>query len=229
MNVAIILSGGVGTRFGSSVPKQYLEVNSKPIIMYSIEKFDLNKTIDEIVIVVAKEWEEFVKKNIELSNISKRISYAPAGVSRQNSIYNGLIVCKKLNNVDNVIIHDAARPCVSQRIITECMENLNDYDGVMPCIPVKDTIYLSRDGNQIHELLNRDELYAGQAPEAFKFKKYLDANESMITKLESIRGSSELAFKCNMSIKIIKGEERNFKITTVEDLSLFEKTIVEDK
>lgn len=222
MNTAIILAGGTGTRLGGKIPKQYIEVRNKPVITYCLEKFENNKEIDEIVIVAAKEWQDYITENTK--NISKIRGFAPAGESRQHSILNGM---KKSNpNTTNVIIHDAARPNVSNETITECIIGLNDYDGVMPVLPVKDTIYYSETGEQISTLLNRDQLFAGQAPESFKHEKYLAVHQGMtVEDLGKVRGSSEIAFKNGLRIKMITGDEHNYKITTIVDLEKFKSEV----
>ena len=102
------------------------------------------------------------------------------------------------------------------------IETTKSFDGVMPVIPVKDTIYLSKGGEQIDGLLNRDELFAGQAPEAFNLKRYLEINRGLSKEeLASVRGSSEIAYKNGFSIGLIAGDEDNFKITTPNDLERF--------
>lgn len=222
MNTAIILAGGSGTRLGGDIPKQYLEVGNKPVITYCLEKFEANPLIDEIVIVAAEEWEKFILKNAV--NISKFRCFAPAGSSRQQSILNGL---KATNpKTDRVILHDAARPNVSDDTIFACLNGLDEYDGVMPVLPVKDTIYYCETGEKISSLLNRDQLFAGQAPESFLFKKYLAIHEGMNEEqLSLVRGSSEIAFRNGLNIKMIKGDEHNYKITTMDDLEKFKSEV----
>lgn len=222
MNTAIILAGGTGTRLGGNIPKQYLEVGKKPVIVYCLEKFEENKLIDEIVIVAAQEWQNYITEKI--TDISKFRCFAPAGENRQHSVLNGMRMSD--SHTTNVIIHDAARPNVSDEIITECITGLNDYDGVMPVLPVKDTIYYSETGETISTLLNRDMLYAGQAPESFKYEKYLAIHEEMTTEdLEKVKGSSEIAHKKGLRVKIIKGDEHNYKITTTMDLEKFKSEV----
>ena len=229
MNTAIILAGGVGSRMGVDRPKQYLVVNNKPIIIYCLEIFQNHPQIDNIVIVVSDEWKDYVQENVKHYNITKVCGYAPAGKTRQHSIFNGLI-CTEENspNTDVCIIHDAARPLVSDKIISDCITGAVEDDGAMPVIPVKDTIYMSKDGKSIDSLLKRSELFAGQAPESFDFKKYLDIHKSVSDEeIANTAGSSEIAYRHDMKIRLVEGSERNFKITTIEDLETFE-TIVND-
>lgn len=230
MNIAIILAGGTGVRIGGDIPKQYIEVSGKPIISYCLNKYDVHKQIDSIVVVASEIWQDYIIKWIEKDKIKKFSSFAPAGSSRQHSILNGLIKAKDIGakENDNVIIHDAARPNVSEYMISQCLDCLSYYDAVMPVLPVKDTIYLSENGKSITSLLNRDQLYAGQAPESFKFGKYFNLHNGMTEdNLAHVRGSSELAYSNGLNIHMIAGDEHNYKITTKEDLVKFIKEMEE--
>ncbi len=228
MNIAIILSGGVGSRLGENIPKQYIEVKGQPIIKYCLTTFAESPLIDAIVIGVAPEWRRYVEDVADSISTSKSIFYSVPGETRQLTIYNAL---NKMNAVgfvsdDVVIIHDAARPLVSMKLIEDCIKGCKDNDGVMPVLPVKDTTYLSEDGNRITCLLDRSKLYLGQSPEAFVFGKYLSAHERISTEeLLKINGSSELAYIAGMSIGMIQGDPMNFKITTKDDLINFQSII----
>lgn len=228
MNIAIILSGGIGSRMGLDTPKQYIIVNGQPVISYCLQTFLNNENTDAIVVGVADEWKKFVKEHIEILNPKKPIFYAASGETRQYSIYNALKVIKNEGFADDsiVIIHDAARPLVSNELINECYDACNEADGSMPVIAVKDTIYYSEDGKDITRLLDRTKLWAGQAPEAFIFGKYLRAHDNMAhEELIKINGSTELAYKSGLKVKMIQGDSLNFKITTPEDLTSFESII----
>ncbi|WP_167956029.1 IspD/TarI family cytidylyltransferase [Anaerosporobacter faecicola] len=228
MNIAIILAGGNASRMKAiDVPKQYLMVSDKPVISYCLATFQKHKNIDAIIIVAKEEWHQFLNEWLTKENIHKFKGFAMPGKSRQHSIYNGLcyakqIVNKEIKEDEIVIIHDAARPLVSERIITDCIHGATTSDGAMPVIKVKDTIYRSLEGKHIEGLLNRDELYAGQAPESFKLNSYLSIHERLSDEeIGAIRGSSEIAYKYGMKIELIEGSEDNFKITTMEDLEKF--------
>lgn len=227
MNTAIILAGGVGSRMGVDRPKQYLVIDDKPIIVYCLEIFEKHNDIDNIVIVVSDEWKDYVIENVKKYGINKVCGYAPAGRTRQHSIYNGLKCTETYApETDVVIIHDAARPLVSDKIIKDCIIGAVEDDGAMPVISVKDTIYQSKDGKSIENLLKRSELFAGQAPESFDFKRYLDIHNSVSDdEIAATAGSSEIAYRHGMKIRLVEGSERNFKITTIEDLETFETII----
>lgn len=228
MNIALILSGGVGSRMGINLPKQYVIVNNQPVLNYCLSTFHDNEMIDAIVVVVADEWIEFVKEQLIKLNIQKPVYFAKPGVTRQYSIYNGLIEIRNngFANNDIVIIHDGARPLVSHDLIRRCLEGCKEADAVMPVIPVKDTIYYSVDGKHIQSLLNRSHLWAGQAPEAFIFGKYIDLHDNMESyELLKITGSTELAYKVGLNCQMVEGDPMNFKITTPEDLLNFESLL----
>lgn len=224
MNTAIILAGGTGTRLGADIPKQYIEVKGKPIISYCLHQFEENLNIDSIIIVAAKDWQSYIKEQITKEKITKFKGFAEAGSSRQHSIVNGI---RAINDTEGkIIIHDAARPNVSDQTISLCMSALDEADGVMPVIPVKDTVYYSETGVQITSLLNRDKLFAGQAPEAFSLEKYIAIHEGLTeADLALIRGSSEIAYNNGLKVKLISGDEHNYKITTLADLEKFRAEI----
>ena len=224
MNTAIILAGGVGSRMGVDRLKQFLMVEDKPIISYCFDIFQKHDEIDAMVVVVSEQWQEFVEEYAEKYGVTRICGYAPAGKTRQHSIFNGLkCIAENAPNTDIVIIHDAARPLVSDRIISDCITGASEYDGAMPVITVKDTVYQSADGEKIDCLLKRSELFAGQAPESFKFKKYYQIhNDVTDEEIGATAGSSEIAYRHGMEIRMVKGSERNLKITTIEDLETFE-------
>ena len=227
---ALVLSGGVGSRFGNQIPKQYIEVKSKPIIGYALEVFQNHPLIDKITIVISDSWEQYMMEYMNKANISKFSGFAPSGKSRQHSILSGL---KKISSFsesedDLVVIHDAARPLVSNAIIDNCIRALSVFDMSMPVIPVNDTIYYTENKKEVSHLLNRDCLFAGQAPEGCHLGSYLRINEQMSdNELSAVRGTSEAGFKHGLSIGLFPGEERNFKITVNDDLAKFQSIILE--
>lgn len=213
---------------GLNIPKQYVLVNNQPIINYCLKTFLNNNNIGALVIGVADEWLEFVKEHVAILSPTKPIYYAKPGETRQYSIYNALNVVRDNGFADDdvVIIHDAARPLVSDALINRCLDGCNEADGIMPVIPVKDTTYLSEDGKHIQSLLNRSHLWAGQAPEAFKFGKYIKLHdETPREELLKINGSTEIAFKVGFDCQMVEGDPMNFKITTPEDLTNFNSII----
>lgn len=223
MTIAIILSGGVGTRIGGERPKQYIEVKSRPVIADCIDVFEKHADVDGYIIVAMDEWHGYIKNFTG----AKFMAFASPGINRQLSIYSGLKSAEHyVDDDDTVIIHDAARPFVKPETITELINACTTYDGAMPALSVKDTMYIKKDG-KVDSLIDRESIIAGQAPEAFKFKKYLSANEALLPdRIKTIKGSTEPAFLYGMNIKVIDGDEGNFKITTKEDLERYESICV---
>lgn len=225
MNIALILSGGTGVRLGSDVPKQYIEAGGRPVISYSLERLSCHKEIDGIQIVADPAWRERLSEWLSLYDVGRKFrGFSDPGENRQLSIYRGLEdIGKYAADVDYVLIHDAARPMLTERMITRCLEAVEGGDGVLPVLPMKDTVYASVDGKTIASLLNRREIFAGQAPEVFRFGKYFEANKRLLPdKILQINGSTEPAVMAGMDIVMIPGDEGNFKITTKEDLKRFE-------
>lgn len=240
MNTAILLSGGVGMRLQSEVPKQYIKVSGKMVITYSLATLVMSPLINEIQIVAEHEWREFIIEDANKNGISteKVQGFAKPGVNRQESILNGLknilrqkgdfIHVNHADNQDNVMIHDAARPLVTGTQIKDCFAMLHNHECVMPILPMKDTVYYSEDGVTVTKLLERKKIFAGQAPEVFNLKKYYQANINLIPeRLNDINGSTEPAVLAGMDIAMIPGDEGNFKITTNADLARFKEIIAQ--
>jgi len=219
-----MLMGGIGSRMHLNLPKQYYLVKDKPIFMYSFEKFANHPKITTIVLVIAKEWENFVKEWISKIEMDKEVVFAYAGKSRQHSILNGLnSIAHKAQPGDIAIIHDSVRPLFPVSLIDDCIDQSDGYDGALPVVPVKDAIIQSSDGVTLSNYLPKDELYGGQTPEAYDFEKYLYAhNNYSDQEISLMRGSADIAFRANMKIKLILSTDINQKITTIEDLDSFE-------
>ncbi len=239
MNIALILSGGSGVRVGSSIPKQYIEVSGRPIITYCIKTLSAHEAVDVIWIVAEKEWQEKIIAWLKMFGLETKVKgFSLPGENRQLSILNGLEdIAVFAKEEDYVMVHDAARPCLSAQMISDCFAGVNGHDGILPVLPMKDTVYLSKDGKSIASLLNREQIFAGQAPEVFVLGKYLDANRELLEKecentdgkmqsvILSINGSTEPAILAGLDVAMIPGEEENFKITTREDLERFRKSV----
>ena len=220
MNIAIILAGGTGTRLGADRPKQYLEINGKPVIAYSMQAIDKCAKVDAIWIVADEMWHDYIKEHVCMGKVK---GFSKPGENRQLSIWNALCDMRGEAAPDaKVFIHDAARPVLSEDIVVRYLEAAEGYDGVLPVLPMKDTVYLSKDGKTITSLLERKEVVAGQAPEVFVYEKYYRANEELLPdKILQINGSTEPAILAGMNVATIPGDERNFKITTQADLERF--------
>lgn len=231
MNVAVFLAGGTGGRMGLDVPKQYYEVNGKPVISYCLHTFFVHGQIDAVQVVADELWHGYIMQQLfSLPYKEKFKGFSAPGENRQLSIYNALTdVQEYASENDTIVIHDAARPCVSGNQITECLEAAVGHDGALPVLQMKDTVYLSADGKAVSSLLDRGKVFAGQAPEAFVFGKYYEANRTLLPdRIMEINGSAEPAVMAGMDIAMVPGDEGNFKITTPADMQRFEQ-IQKDK
>ena len=219
MNIAVVLSGGTGTRLGSEVPKQYIRVNGRTIISYCLDVLESCEQIDAVQIVADESWHDVILE----SKMLKFKGFSAPGENRQLSIFSALEDIKEYAKKDDVVvIHDAARPCVSEEMLIDLIDACKEHDGALPVLPMKDTVYLSENGKCITSLLNRSQIFAGQAPEAFRFGKYYEANVRLLPEdILKINGSTEPAIMAGMDVAMISGNEKNFKITTVQDLERF--------
>lgn len=228
MNIALILSGGAGTRAGTDIPKQYVHVCGKPVISYCIETLASHSLIDALLIAASPDWQDFIKECLRSLDLQKKFKgFSPPGETRQLSIYQGLVNIRKFaKNSDYVLIHDAARPLLSASQITACLNGAQGHDGAMPVLPMKDTVYYSLDGKTVGKLLDRRAIYAGQAPEAFLLGRYYEANKRLLPKqILKINGSTEPGIIAGMDIAMIPGDEGNFKITTKADMESFRRIV----
>ncbi len=236
MNHAIVLSGGTGTRTGADMPKQYVRVDGHMMVNYALEPVLRSGRIDKVCIVCADEWRDEILNDVRAAglNAGKIVGFAKPGDTRQLSILNGLnfiIEENRLGNtdisgtedsIDTVLIHDAARPFLTEDLIGRCYEALAGHDGVMPVLPMKDTVYLSNDGSNISGLIDRATVFAGQAPELFCLMPYYEANRKLLPdKILKINGASEPAVMAGMKIAMIPGDEKNIKVTSAGDLEKF--------
>ena len=228
MNIALILSGGTGARLGTEIPKQYLEEGGRPVLSYCLETLSLHAGIDAIQIVAEPCWRLQISRWLEKADRGRKFKgFSQAGRNRQLSILHGLEdIAEYATDTDYVLIHDAARPLLSAELISDCLEAVRGHDGVLPVLPMKDTVYRSADGRSITSLLDRSTVFAGQAPEVFLLGRYLQASRRLLPDaILRINGSTEPAIMGGMDIAMIPGDEGNFKITTKEDLERFRRII----
>ena len=227
MAIALALSGGIGSRIKSDVPKQYVTVMGKMIITYTLEALCAHEMIDGIRVVADSAWHDAILA--DFPDKDKFLGFSAPGKNRQLSILNGLRdIRKSADDNETVLIHDVARPLVSADLLSRTISAVGEYDGAVPTLPLKDTVYLSEDGTSLTGLLDRSKILAGQAPEAFLLGKYTDANEALSAdEIMKVSGSAQPAMMAGLSIAAICGDEQNFKITTDEDMTRFIRIVGE--
>lgn len=214
---AIVLAAGSGKRMKSQVHKQYLIIQDRPVLYYSLKAFE-DSAVDEIVLVVGKGEEEFCRKEIvDKYGISKVKAIVEGGKERYHSVFEGL---KQTSDADYVLIHDGARPFVNQDIIRRCMQEVQKYQACVVGMPVKDTIKIADEEGYAKQTPDRKNVWMIQTPQTFSYALIYEAYEEMLKTedtaitddamvLERIKGKKS---------KLIEGSYRNIKITTPEDL-----------
>ena len=221
MNRAILLAGGRGLRAGKDIPKQYIRMDGEMMVTRSLHALTGHPMIESVRIVADEEWRERILSEAGEEHVAKIAGFSDPGANRALSILNALNDMTDAGDEDLVLIHDAARPFASEELISRCFEACAEHDGAMPGIPVKDTTYVC-EGGRIKALLDRDTLMAGQAPEAFRLKRFKMAIEALLPdRILEINGSAEMAVLDGMDVAVIAGDEKNVKITTAEDIAKY--------
>lgn len=221
---AIILAGGKGKRMNSSVSKQFIEIKGKPIIYYTIKKFNENEKIDNIVVVLSQDEVEYFKENILKKYSLKVDNIVIGGAERQDSVYNGL---KSLasGETDIVLIHDGARPFISNRIIEDGIKYASIYGAAAPGVMPKDTIKIKDEHNFSIKTPNRETLMAIQTPQVFKFNEILECHKKVKSEKVVVTDDTMVAEMYGYKVYLYNGEYTNIKVTTPEDLILGEKLV----
>ena len=225
MNSVVIVSAGRGSRMKADINKQFLKLKGKEVIAHTIDKFYNNKNIDEIVVVVKEDEADFFRRNIIDKYGYKNIKIAFGGKERQDSVFNGL---KAVNErCDIVLIHDGARPFVTDEIIKNSIECAKKNKCVIVGVPVKDTI-INKD-NEVCDTPNRSTLWSIQTPQVFEYLSIIKAHK--IAKEKSYYGTDDsmLMEYLGYNVKVIEGSYNNIKITTPEDLKIGEEILNENK
>lgn len=213
----IIVAAGKGERMNTEVKKQYIKLHNKPILAYTIEKFENNNEIDDIILVTGKNDIKYCKEEIvEKYKFNKVKKIIEGGNERQYSVFNGLKEISK--NTDIVLIHDGVRPFVSNDDIYNIIYNTHKYDGCILGVKVKDTVKVCDKNNFITDTPDRRFIYLAQTPQAFKYDLILKAYESLINSNCILTDDSMILEKIGYKIKIIEGNYTNIKITTPDDL-----------
>lgn len=236
MNIAIIFAGGVGQRMGSDVPKQFLEVYGKPIIIHTLEKFQYNENIDLIYVACKEElipvFEEMVTK-YQITKIPDG-GIVAGGKTGQDSIYNALCAAKRDNEDDSIVlIHDGVRPIVTDDVINKNIDSVCEYGSAITCTACYETPVISYDGISVADLPKRKYVYTAQAPQSFRLGDVLKVHEKVRKEnpeYTDIVDTCTLMSKNGFDVHIIEGNRGNIKVTTPEDyIDLLARLSAEDQ
>ncbi|NLZ38084.1 MAG: 2-C-methyl-D-erythritol 4-phosphate cytidylyltransferase [Firmicutes bacterium] len=225
MNVAIILAGGSGRRTNQDIPKQFINVYDKPIIIYTLEAFQEHPEIDAIEVVCLDGWQAILKSYAKQFNITKLKWVVTGGETGQESIRNGVFNLRnELSPDDVVIIHDGIRPLVDEEVLSDVIVKCSIYGNAVSSLPYNEQIFKIYDDKSTKEYIRRETLRRVQTPQAYKYGKLLWAYEEAFAKNIGIHGSSytnTMMVDLGETLYFAAGSDRNIKITTASDIELF--------
>lgn len=228
-NIGIVFAGGSGARMGSGIPKQFLEVNGKPIIIHTLEIFEEHPDIDEIYVACKEDYIDKLQKLALRFMITKLVKVVPGGTTGQDSIYNALCAAKEGNDDDSIVlIHDGVRPCITKELIDDDLSCVKKYGTAITCTALYETPVVSYDGKNVDKVPPREEFYTAQAPQCFYLGEVLKAHEKMRIDNPGYVGVVDTCtmFKMlNKDVKLVEGPRGNIKVTTPEDLYTFRAMI----
>lgn len=223
-NIALIIAGGVGARMGQDIPKQFINVYDKPVIVYTMEAFQRHPDIDAIEIVCIDEWKGALMAYAKQFGIAKLENVVSGGKNGQDSIRNGLYDIAERHNdkEDVVLVHDAIRPMISEEVISDNIRVCREYGNAITVVPCTAAMLKTHDSISTEEQVPRDNLKITQTPQAFFVNDLVDAHKEAIS-----RGITNSVASCTMYIELgrklymSKGSEKNLKLTTIEDIEIF--------
>ena len=232
MNTAMIIAGGRGARMNQDIPKQFLNIQDKPVIVYTLQAFQRHPEIDAICVVCIDGWQEILRAYAGQFNITKLRWITAGGENGQESIRNGLTeLAKHCDENDMVLIHDGIRPNVSQEIISGCIAACRLHGSAITVIPCVEAMLLrSDDPNRSAALISRDLLARTQTPQAFPLRKLLWAHrEAEKRGIRNATASCTLLVELGEAVHFCPGSEKNIKITTTEDIEIFKALLLAKK
>lgn len=224
MNIALIIAGGCGKRMEQEIPKQFLNVNDKPVILYTMEAFQKHPDINEMVVVCISGWHEILKAYARQFHIDKLKYVVDGGNTGQESICNGIMEAQKhYSNSDLILVHDAIRPMVSQEIISDCIIQCRKCGSAVAVVPCNTAVLCYGDKRDYADsVVDRRTLAMTQTPQGFPLGKLLWAHEEARK-----RGISESVATCTLMVELGEriyfsmGAETNIKLTTTDDMKIF--------
>jgi 2-C-methyl-D-erythritol 4-phosphate cytidylyltransferase len=220
--IAIIPAGGKGLRSGLATPKQYLKVNGKEIIVYTLQAFQKNKHINKIIIAAEPEYFDLLIKLVKKYKLFKVRLIVKGGSTRQQSVYNAVLSSGASDN-DLLVVHDAARALLPDDVLTNAIEIAKKKGNSLVCIKAKDTLIKGK--KFVDEYLNRDEVYYVQTPQIFKYKDLQRALGKAHSEQFVGTDESMLVKRTGKKVNIVEGSVFNFKITTKEDVEMFRRLV----
>lgn len=231
MNIGLIIAGGSGQRMHQDIPKQFLNVNDKPVIIYTLEAFQRHPNIDGIVVVCIDGWHEILSAYCKQFGITKLESIISGGKNGQDSIRNGVYdIASRHNDDDIILVHDAIRPMVSEEIISDCIRVAREKGNAISVVPCTAAMLKTEDGESSTGMIPRDNLKTTQTPQAASVGKLVWAHKEALR-----RGITASVATCTMFIELGEklyfslGSEKNVKLTTPDDVEIFKALLISKK
>jgi 2-C-methyl-D-erythritol 4-phosphate cytidylyltransferase len=224
MNCALIFAGGTGRRMTtSSVPKQFLQLYGKPIIIYTLEKFEANDLVDGIIVVCLKDWIPRMKGYIKKFGITKVKDVVPGGESGQESIQNGLKAAGEYFPEDTImLIHDGVRPLVAQNTITSAIRCAEEKGNAITVVPATETIFLDSTEGKVGKILDRKQCQMARAPQCFHLADLMALHKRAEAEHRTdFVDSASMARHYDVELYTVEGRSENIKITTPIDFYIF--------
>lgn len=235
MNIAIIIAGGSGNRMGQDIPKQFINVYDKPVLIYTLEGFQRHPMVDAIEVVCIDGWLDVVWAYSRQFNITKLKWVVSGGKTSQESIRNGVYhLEKEVNNDDIVIIHDGIRPLVDDVVLTDVIQKARLYGNAVSSLPYNEQIFIldQTDSTTTHQFIPRETLRRVSTPQAYLFSRLVSAYHEAFEKEIGISKSdytNTMMVKLGNTLHFAAGSDKNIKLTTKEDLELFKGYLKIDK
>ena len=230
MNVAVIIAGGSGHRMGQDIPKQFINVYDKPVLIYTLESFQRNDLIDAIEVVCIDGWHNVLWAYAKQFNITKVKWVISGGNSAQESIRNGVYNLKDVCSADdNIIIHDGIRPLVDDEVLEDVIAKCNEFGNGVTSLPYNEQIFVIDDEASTTKYIPRETLRRVSTPQAYKFDKLVWAYEKAFAEEIGIYGSSytnTMMTDLGETLHFAAGSDKNIKITTQDDLELFKALLM---
>lgn len=223
MNIALIIAGGTGARMQQAVPKQFMSIYDKPVIIYTLEAFEAHPAIDAIAVVCLDGWEHILSTYAKQYGISKLQHIAPGGETGMQSIRNGLEELRKhYSDDDIVLIHDSIRPMVSSEIISECIAQTQKHGSAIVCVPCIEAMLETDDQMTSQRAYPRDLLKRTQTPQGFKLGVIYNAHlKAQQMGIQNSIASCTLMVEVGEKVYFSTGSEKNIKLTTPDDIDIF--------
>ena len=233
MNVAIILAGGTGHRMGQDIPKQFINVYDKPVLIYTLEGFEKHPQIDAIEVVCIDGWHDVVWAYAKQFNITKLKWVISGGDTGQESIRNGVYNLEgKCKDNDIIVIHDGVRPLVEEEILTDVISVCSEKGNAVSSMPYNEQIFIVDDDISTTKYIPRETLRRVVTPQAYKFKELDEAYHEAFEKEIGIYGSSytnTMMVELGERLYFAAGSDKNIKLTTKDDLEMFKAYLKSDK